>query len=357
MSKVLNRPMFNSQNSAYGRGITSNLVTEEQRVKYNTGGRVGLAKGVGVFNFAPSDVENIKRLPGTEEIDYDFYEKEGLKVPTTWGEAAARTPASHYFSPSGTGYLNPGSWAYKLMGGKDPLKTFYGREEEEKLQFEKDRRAREIKEAAEGPGWGLTPRKEDIDITETDIKVGGKGDGVDLKSDTLDWTDQERKEKKGQIQLKLAQRLVGGARDPWGSAKQMKNVGDWLGDVAAIGDKTELRKEERKYQAWAKAKKDIARDVQASTLEYNNLRAAGVGEAKALDISTGGKIKARTITSSTNEKMRKKSLANVQKGDIIYDEDIQSFTLKDYVDSSGKHIPIEKEKLVEVQEDFLKKGA
>ena len=45
MSKVLNRPMFNAQNSAYGRGITSNLVSEEQRVRYNTGGRVGLYWG------------------------------------------------------------------------------------------------------------------------------------------------------------------------------------------------------------------------------------------------------------------------------------------------------------------------
>ena len=43
---VLNRPMFNKGGtSAYGRGIASNLVTEEQRVRYNTGGRVGLQEG------------------------------------------------------------------------------------------------------------------------------------------------------------------------------------------------------------------------------------------------------------------------------------------------------------------------
>jgi len=44
-SRVINRPMFNKHNSAYGRGIASNLVTEEQRVRYNAGGRVGLAEG------------------------------------------------------------------------------------------------------------------------------------------------------------------------------------------------------------------------------------------------------------------------------------------------------------------------
>ena len=43
---VLNRPMFNTGGtSAYGKGITSNLVTEEQRQRFNYGGRVKLAQG------------------------------------------------------------------------------------------------------------------------------------------------------------------------------------------------------------------------------------------------------------------------------------------------------------------------
>jgi len=38
---VLNRPMFNTGGtSAYGRGISANLVTEEQRQRFNNGGRV-----------------------------------------------------------------------------------------------------------------------------------------------------------------------------------------------------------------------------------------------------------------------------------------------------------------------------
>jgi hypothetical protein len=44
---VLNRSMFNRGGiSAYGRGITSNLVTEEQRQKFNYGGRVRAAEGL-----------------------------------------------------------------------------------------------------------------------------------------------------------------------------------------------------------------------------------------------------------------------------------------------------------------------
>ena len=43
---VLNRPMFNRGGiSAYGRGITSNLVSDEQRQRFNDGGRVRAAQG------------------------------------------------------------------------------------------------------------------------------------------------------------------------------------------------------------------------------------------------------------------------------------------------------------------------
>ena len=43
---VLNRSMFNrGGTSAYGKGITSNLVSDEQRQGYNYGGRVRLAHG------------------------------------------------------------------------------------------------------------------------------------------------------------------------------------------------------------------------------------------------------------------------------------------------------------------------
>ena len=38
---VLNRAMFNQGGtSAYGKGITSNLVSDEQRQRFNYGGRV-----------------------------------------------------------------------------------------------------------------------------------------------------------------------------------------------------------------------------------------------------------------------------------------------------------------------------
>ena len=51
---VLNRPMFNKGGtSAYGRGIASNLVTDEQRQRFNSGGRVRLQGGT---NYRESDI-------------------------------------------------------------------------------------------------------------------------------------------------------------------------------------------------------------------------------------------------------------------------------------------------------------
>ena len=46
---VLNRAMFNrGGTSAYGRGITSNLVSDEQRQRFNYGGRVRAMEGLNV---------------------------------------------------------------------------------------------------------------------------------------------------------------------------------------------------------------------------------------------------------------------------------------------------------------------
>jgi len=378
-NKVLHRPMFNAQNSAYGRGITSNLVSEEQRVKYNTGGRVNTPQR-GLVN-QPGGYAGIIQKgptgePRQEHAWWSVLPWAGKGIQKAWKPITAMGPKISKWAKSpatgwGSGELGlakkgaelatpvakgAGSWFKKA-----PVSSTYG------LGVATSGIGEERDFSLDPRGWlGYGKSKKEVPgevidkFTAEDVEKIGKTEveqEVDTKSDTLDWTDQEKKEKKGQIQLKLAQRLVGGARDPWGSAKQMKNVGDWLGDVAAIGDKTELRKEERKYQAWAKAKKDIARDVQASTLEYNNLRAAGVGEAKALDISTGGKIKATTIPSKTNQKLRNKSLAATSKGDIIYDEDIQAFTLSGLVDENGRAIAVPKEKLVAVQEEFIKRGA
>ena len=146
-----------------------------------------------------------------------------------------------------------------------------------------------------------------------------------METDTLDWTDQERKEKMGQIQLKLAQRLVGGARDKWGSKAQMKNIGDWFGDVASIGDKTELRKDERKYKAMSKAYKDIAKDAYNTANNYMGMINAGSDHPTALYRTTGIP---GALTMSADPKQRKDQKEQIEArgpGTVFFDETSNSW--------------------------------
>ena len=376
MSKVLNRPMFNAHNSAYGRGITSNLVSEEQRVRYNTGGRVNTPQR-GLVN-QPGGYAGIIQKgptgePRQEHAWWSVLPWAGKGLQKAWKPIAAMGPKiSQWAKTPGTGWgsgelglakkgaelatpvaKGAGSWFKKA-----PVSSTYGLGVAtsgigEERDFSLDPR--------EWLGFGKSKKEvpgEVIDkFTAEDVEKIGKTEveqEVDTKSDTLDWTDEEKKEKKGQIQLKLAQRLVGGARDKWGSAKQMKNLGDWFGDVAAIGDKTELRKEERKYQAWAKAKKEISRDIQASEKEYGNLLAS-MNESQALKVSTGGKLNA--VQLPREAKARKNVEKNLARGDIVFDEAINAFTLIGLEDENKRPIPVPKGKLLDVQEKFLQQVA
>ena len=77
---VLNRAMFNQGGtSAYGKGITSNLVSDEQRQRFNYGGRVRAASGfpnVREMYFDPaalpgySSVKRTMPIPGVPNTDY-----------------------------------------------------------------------------------------------------------------------------------------------------------------------------------------------------------------------------------------------------------------------------------------------
>jgi len=271
--RILNRPMFNRNNSAYGRGIASNLVSEEERQRFNYGGRVGLAQGVGKFNWAPSNVEDIERLP-SGEIDYGYYEKEDLKVPTSWGERII------------------------------PMWPFYGREEQEKKFFESSRKEKEAKKAWEESGifpgetgyLGKTPPKEEI-ITAVEDDTGktqlekdmadadaGEADaalkrGTSIKkdpdSDQL-YTDEEQKEKKSQMALAIAGRLIGGSRDKWGSKAQMENIAGGLEDIRKIADPSERRDMLAKYEAWGKAR---TKETLASLREQQKISKQATQEA------------------------------------------------------------------------------
>ena len=339
-SKILNRPMFNAQNSAYGRGITSNLVSEEQRVRYNSGGRVRLAEGSG-YEFGETPLGKAGKT----------FLHRGLYDPLVagfdmFGAVPLNTAARMFgYNPgfSGTKAMDIGTGGeYSKYGNLDPDVAYFP-------PF--------LKTSAK-EGWAhklkAEAEKEKPDDDVIDLKVTEK-EKVDPISDTLDWTDQEKKEKMGQIQLKLAQRLVGGARDKWGSKAQMKNIGDAFGDIAAIGDKTALRKDDRKYKAMAKAYKAIDRDKLASAKEYGNQIAGGATESQALKVSTNGKLRSTQLP--RNKKQRDKVVDTLVAGDIYFDEGASTnhFFVAGHEDKDGKGIPVPKEKLEEIQDIVIKR--
>jgi len=287
--------MFNAQNSAYGRGITANLVSEEQRIRYNSGGRVAYGLGDTVLKYGykiPGVKKLLTKIPGADKLTG----KSGSINPYAWLSGKApilpKTP-----SLTGKGYF--GSTKYGTT--EVPLaKSFYGKGAGLltglKKKIQKSPTAWGT--GAAGTGWLATKLfggKKEIDTSDAGgpskfkdtFKFTKKPTEVDPDSDTLDWTDQEKKEKIGQIQLKMAQRLVGGARDKWGSKAQMKNIGDWFGDVASIGDKAELRKDERKYKAMGKAYKDIAQSAYDRQNNYMGMINAGSDHPTALARTTG----------------------------------------------------------------------
>ena len=322
-NKVLHRPMFNAHNSAYGRGITANLVSEEQRIRYNSGGRVGLKYGS----------EWLMKLPGVQKAMKWGASKIPKKLqpgainPAAWKPGLTQPGFS--FGKIGTGFGAKDIASGKSIAGKGAgwVKGLG------KKMF--DRPASIGLPVVGGAGWGISKffggKDEEVPPPggdgqwEEKLQVTKKPTKVDPDSDTLDWTPQEKQEKIGQIQLKLAQRLVSGARDKWGSKAQMKNVGDWFGDVAAIGDKTELRKDERKYKAWGKQERETAQALYDQKNNYMGMINAGSDHPTALYRTTGIP---GALTMSADPDQRKDQKEQIEArgpGTVFFDETSNSW--------------------------------
>ena len=372
---VLNRPMFNKGGtSAYGRGIASNLVTDEQRQRFNYGGRVGLAQGTGFFNFAPSNVENIQRLP-TGEIDYDFYEKEDLKVPTTWGEKILPHSISGYDLMGIPKSI--GKWPYKLLGGEEgDITNLYGAEEKEKAKFERERKIRKRKERLEGPGiWGSSPSKKDAEKSRNkldDIMAAADAEEAAAKAkaeakakevaaaeankdpNVIDLTDSER----AGLKATLYAGAGAGALDP--SNKTVTDVirSALLGANKAgkeIYDPTT----ERKYRKYAEAHTNIQDEAFKRKIKWETSdeklmtdRAATLGKQGAEEEKAVGKQVPKT-GSGAEYKTIKKSITESEKkgtplaGQLVFDTDIQKYMVwdaqrKKYIHVSGNIDKVQK---------------
>ena len=348
-NKVLHTPMFNAQNSAYGRWITSNLVTEEQRQRFNDGGRVGLKYGSEWLMKLPGAQKAMKwgasklsKIPGYDKL------RGQLTLPGMSGKSTQ--PGLGL----GTGYFGSAKYGTKEV----PLaKSLYGKGAGLltglKKRIQKSPVSWGVGTGLLGTGaWNIFGGEEEIDTSDDggpskfkdEFKFTKKPTKVDPKSDTLDWTDQEKKEKMGQIQLKLAQRLVSGARDKWGSKEQMKNIGDWFGDVAAIGDKAELRKDERKYKAMGKAYKDIAQAAYDRQSNYMGLVGQGIKHPEALYRTTGIPGAINRPADKDGREAADKQIKDKGVGAVFFDEESNSWRI---FTPDGKSVKVTVEEIVE----------
>lgn len=319
-SRVLNRPMFNKHNSAYGRGIASNLVTDEQRQRFNYGGRVGLQEGSGYgwqdFVESPIGKPLVHEIPGA--IADTFYTPINLASrlfgynPGLSARKDIRAQKDKWFGEDREG----------RMTDEEVEKTsFFGIPFSAKKGFTSDRRQKKAEKKEEKKGeWAdrLTLKADEPGATGAEE--------VDTTTlDVADWTPKEKEEKKRDVALAMAERLIGGSRDKWGSTAQMKNLAGALGDVRKITDKEDIRKDQRKYRAYAEAQKDIAKSLEKGK-GYASFQAEGMRPGDALYRSAG--IDSITIPRSKNAKDITKAYKNTRIGDVIFDENDTQWKIK-----------------------------
>ena len=162
--KILYRTMFNTKGpSSYGKGIASNLVTEEERQKYNSGGRVGY-----YTDYRGGPV---------------YMGKRGDEIPQwwdqSWGPVLQSGGKSLVWDPDangGQGGYVPGGGAYKVSGERGPSimsgKTDLGLEKIDYIPV--DRQAIAQKNLPES-----IPSFKDLDIDYMKAQAGSKRDQLE----------------------------------------------------------------------------------------------------------------------------------------------------------------------------------
>ena len=315
---VLNRAMFNrGGTSAYGRGITSNLVSDEQRQRFNSGGRVRAVEGL----YTP---DWYKEPEMTWQGD-KFYPTFGLNRP---GPVNERVQAAIQEDIA--------------EEGSSPQDIFYGSELEKARFGESDK-------YTTGPeGIGLIEKK-----TQEEIIPGA--DGTKEVMTDSDWmellgpTPEQTKRTKGKAQLGLA----AGALDVFSQptiAKGMRAASPHLlklGETAtadqAARDKAILQGKvlEKVYRGREGAKGEEARktlDYKADLLTggspienfYNTMKASDTKKPKdianALFDASDTKVTARVMPA--DDKKAAALLTEDNIGEIYIKEDKKAYTVQ-----------------------------
>ena len=337
---ILNRSMFNrGGTSAYGRGITSNLVTEEQRQRFNYGGRVRAKDGL------------------YSEWDY------GLDRPWPSILTPSKWDPTWRYEGSDTGQEDSAEEVVSkevLEGSKlSPMDTFYRDEREKALMGQSD------KYTTGADGIGLIEKK----IEEVKTPVGEERE-VMTDSDWMELlgpTEEQKRRTKGEAQLGLA----AGALDVFSQptiAKGMKAASPHLSKLAQTASADQKAREKailqgkvlsKVYADRAAAKGEA--DIKTAQYKIDALKGGSPAEKFFAEVSATKELKPTDI---------RNALFRASDGKIIAEtmppKDKAAALLTDpknegklYIQGQrafkiikGEFVPIEYEEILKVTEDI-----
>ena len=337
---ILNRSMFNrGGTSAYGRGITSNLVTEEQRQRFNYGGRVRAKDGL------------------YSEWDY------GLDRPWPSILTPSKWDPTWRYEGSDTGQEDSAEEVVSkevLEGSKlSPMDTFYRDEREKALMGQSD------KYTTGADGIGLIEKKTVVEEEDNDgtKEVMTDSDWMDL----LGPTEEQKRRTKGEAQLGLA----AGALDVFSQptiAKGMKAASPHLSKLAQTASADQKAREKailqgkvlsKVYADRAAAKGEA--DIKTAQYKIDALQGGSPAEKFFAEVSATKELKPTDI---------RNALFRASDGKIIAEtmppKDKAAALLTDpknegklYIQGQrafkiikGEFVPIEYEEILKVTEDI-----
>jgi len=393
---VLNRPMFNKGGtSAYGRGIASNLVTEEQRVRYNAGGRVGLWGGSTLWNVGSKAAPKV--LPWARQALPKMWKKikptgipknivtkqsstqpigmrgpMGSRTTTTprslWQRAKEFTAENPWWVGGGAlaGYNAPTTWEGIKGAGKlgwagvkgiphilpdwvyDHDKTLADKNKEVPGKTNK---LDAILAAADAEAAAAKAKAEKA--AKEAEGAAAKGAKKDLN--VIDLTDSER----AGLKATLYAGAGAGALDP-----SNKTVADVLRNTllgaSKAGEKIYDPTTERKYRKYAEAHTNIQDEAFKRKTEWETSdeklmteRAATLGKRGAEEEKAVGKQVPKTGTGAEYKTIKKSITRSKEKGTplaglVVFDTDIQKYMVWDADRKEYIHVPGDIDKVQKV---------
>ena len=338
---VLNRPMFNKGGtSAYGRGIASNLVTDEQRQRFNSGGRVRLQEGSG-YNWWDTPLGREIKDVGTT-----------FKTIGAAGYDLAGVPLNA-LSRFTTGY-NPGFSGANFFGiepDKPDTSYWMGIPTSTKKGWAHKQKAEEAKKGTEKNKLDAILAAADAENKAAAAEAGAKAkaaaaEGAQKDPNVIDLTDSER----AGLKATLYAGAGAGALDP-----SNKTVADVLRNTllgaSKAGEKIYDPTTERKYRKYAEARKDIGEadfkrktEWETSDKKLMSEMATKIGKQGAEEMmafntqvpKTGSGAEYNTIKKSiTKSKKKGAPLAGL----LVFDTDIQKYMVWDAQLKEYRHVP------------------